>query len=73
MTKRAVFPVDENGDIVTQKVVVGCDKDHYIGGRQKAFPDRGVNWVGENRVLVRVRVGPRRIRGQPFLLEEAPT
>jgi len=71
MTKRKDFPVDADGNIVTQKVLVGCDKDHYLTGRIRAFPDRGVNWVGENRVLVRVRVAPRRIRGQPFPLDES--
>jgi len=70
MTKRHDFPVDEDGNIVTQKVVVGCDKDHYISGGSKPFPDRGINWVGENRVLVRVREGPRRIRGQAFALDD---
>jgi len=72
MTKRLEFPVDEKGNIVTQKVIVGCDKDHYLTGRVKAFPDRGINWIGENRVLVRVRVGPRRVRGQAFPLDQAP-
>ena len=70
MTKRRDFPVDEHGNIVTQKVLVGCDKDHYVTGRSRAFPDRGINWIGENRVLVRVRIGPRRIRGQALPLDE---
>jgi hypothetical protein len=71
MTKRHEFPVDADGNIVGQKVIVGCDKDHYIGGRSRPFPDRGINWLGENRVLVRVRVGPRRVRGQAFSLDDA--
>jgi hypothetical protein len=64
------FPVDRDGNIVAQKVIVGCDKDHHLSGRQRPFPDRGVNWVGENRVLVYVRRTPRRIRGQLFVLDE---
>jgi hypothetical protein len=35
MTKRLDFPVDEGGDIVTQKVIVGCDKANLLGGRSK--------------------------------------
>jgi len=70
MTKRLEFPVNGDGNIVAQKVIVGCDKAHDLTGREKPFPDRGVNWVGENRVLVYIRPGPRRIRGQPIPLDE---
>ena len=70
MTKRRDFPVDAYGNIVTQKVAVGCDHDHYLTGRQRPFPNRSTNWVGEGRVLVRVRTSPRRIPGQALPLDD---
>lgn len=45
MTKRLDFPVDADGNIVTQKVLVGCDKSHNLTGRAKALPAREVNFT----------------------------
>lgn len=71
MTKRLEFPVDENGDIVAQKAIVGSDRGRTMSRGQAPFKARAFNWVAERRVLVRVRVGARVIGGQALPMDKS--
>jgi hypothetical protein len=70
MTKRLEVPVDEDGNIVAQKAIIGSDRGRELSRGQRLFPDRPLNWVAERRVLIRVRWGVRAVRGQAFPLEK---
>jgi len=70
MTKRLDFPVDEHGNIVAQKAIVGSDRGRTLNPGQSPFANRHYNWVAERRVLIRVRTGIRVVGGQALPLDK---